>query len=155
MAPTHFCWLSICLSRNRMSSYAHSFIIFLSYVFLPAMDGSDGSATGRGWSIRRYTYRHLLAFNTRVCALCSMEHFQILCTLHLVGYNWHFDLHILCTCDVPQFVISIRCHFDSFLLTTHSLRWGDYLCAFAFFLSLLEFDNQFSNRMQRQWEACR
>ena len=66
------------------------------------MDNSDRSATGRGGSIRRDTYRHLLAFDSRIYALCSMEHFQISCTLLFVGYNWHFDLNILCTCDVPQ-----------------------------------------------------
>ena len=124
MAPKNFWWLSTCLSWNRISSYAHSFIIFSSNVFRSAMDSSDGSATGRGWSIRRYTYRQLLAFDTRFYALCSMEHFQISCTLKVVGYNWHFDLHILCTSDVPQFVNSIRCNFDFFLLTTYALRWG-------------------------------
>ena len=53
---------------------------------------------------------------------CSMEHFQISGTLLLVDYNWHFDLHILCTCDVPQFVIYLRRYFDVFLLTAHALR---------------------------------
>ena len=88
------------------------------------MDNSegDGSATGRGGSIRRDTYRHLLAFDSRIYAPCSMKHFRISCTLLLVAYNWHFDLHILRTCDVPQFVIYLRRHFDFFLLTAHALR---------------------------------
>ena len=124
VAPTHFLWLSTCMPQNRTSSYAHSCIIFSSYVFRPAMDSSDESATGRGGSIGCNTYRHLLAFHSRIYALCSMEHFQISCTLQLVGYNWHFDLHILCTCDVPQFVISLWCNFDFFVLTAHALRWG-------------------------------
>ena len=107
---------------NRMSSSSHSFVIFSSYLFRPEMDNSDGSTTGRGGSIRRDTYRHLLAFDSRIYALCSMKHSQISCTPLLVGYNWHFDLHILCTCDVPQFLISLRCHFVLFLPTAHALR---------------------------------
>ena len=105
-----------------MSRFAHVCIFFSSYVFRPAMDNSNRSATGRGGSIRRDTYRHLLAFDSRIYSLCSMEHFQIACTLLLVGYNWHVDLHILCTCDVPQFVIYLRRHFGFFLLTAHALR---------------------------------
>ena len=137
-----------------MSSLAHVCIIFSSYVFRSAMDNSDGSATGRGGRIRHDTYRHLLAFDTRIYTLCSMEHFQISCTLLLVVYNWHFDLHILCICDLKQFVISLRYNFYFFLLTAHALRWGDYLCSFAFFMAPVEFDNPFSNRLPRQWGAC-
>ena len=87
------------------------------------MDNSDGSATGRGGSIRRDTYRHLLAFYSRIYALCSMVHFR---------YHVHYCLLVITGILICIFCAPATCrnlwYLSGVILISSYwplMRWGE------------------------------
>ena len=82
---------------------------------------------------------------TDICMLLIRK-FMHYAAWSTINYHGHYRLFcIFCasvTCRNLRFLSVVIFHF--FLLTAHALKWGDYLCSFAFFMPLFEFDNPFS-----------